>query len=76
MKEQRIALMMEPSLAHRIDSFRYASRIATRAEAMRVLIKSGLENEVATTGVEFGDAAPVEAEQNNTHEESCSAAGT
>lgn len=48
-KEQRIALMMEPTLAGQIDTYRFANRIATRAEAMRKLIKEALETKTATT---------------------------
>lgn len=47
-KEQRIALMMEPTLADQIDTYRFANRIATRAEAMRKLIKEALETKTAT----------------------------
>lgn len=31
---------------------------------------------MATTGVEFGDQSPAEAEDHNTHKERCNAAGT
>lgn len=75
-KDRRIAMMIEPTLVNKIDTFRFSNRIGSQAEAMRKLIKIGLENEVATTGVEFGDTAPADAEQNNTHKESCSATST
>lgn len=45
-KDARIPLMMEPSLVERIDTFRFGNRIATRAEAVRQLIKAGLEKEM------------------------------
>lgn len=52
-KEQRIALMMEPSLAERIDDFRFVRRIGSRAEAIRQLVETGLtaETKTATAGV-------------------------
>ena len=43
-KDQRITLMMEPTLADRIDSYRFGHRIGSRAEAMRRLINEALEN--------------------------------
>jgi hypothetical protein len=51
-KERRIALMVEPSLADRIDSYRFVRRIGSRAEAMRRLINEALataETKTATT---------------------------
>lgn len=43
-KEQRIPLMMENSMVEEIDDFRFSNRIATRAEAIRTLIKMSLKN--------------------------------
>jgi metal-responsive CopG/Arc/MetJ family transcriptional regulator len=43
-KELRIPLMMENSLVKEIDDFRFSNRIATRAEAVRTLIKMSLKN--------------------------------
>lgn len=42
----RIPIMMEPALVERIDTFRFSNRIGTRAEAVRQLIKAGLEMEM------------------------------
>lgn len=42
-KEARIPLMMEPSLVERIDTYRFANRIGSRAEAVRKLIREALE---------------------------------
>lgn len=42
-KEARIPLMVEPSLVERIDTYRYANRIGSRAEAVRTLIREALE---------------------------------
>ncbi|NYT33901.1 hypothetical protein [Rhizobium sp. WYCCWR 11128] len=44
-KDQRIPLMAEPSLVDEIDTYRFTNRIGTRAEAVRHLIRLGLENE-------------------------------
>lgn len=41
-KDQRIPLMMESTLVDQIDDYRFANRIATRAEAVRSLIKKAL----------------------------------
>lgn len=50
-KDQRIALMVEPTLVGEIDTFRFSNRIGSQAEAMRTLIRKGLEAETtkATT---------------------------
>ena len=61
-KEARFALMLEPSLVERVDTYRFASRITTRAEAIRVLIKSGLEKETAATGARSANSIPAAAE--------------
>lgn len=45
-RDARIPIMMEPGLVERIDTFRFSNRIGTRAEAVRQLIKSGLEKEM------------------------------
>ena len=42
-KEARIPLMMEPSLVERIDTYRFANRIGSRAEAVRKLVREALE---------------------------------
>lgn len=45
-KEQRVPLMMEASLLDRIDTYRFDRRIGSRAEAIRNLIKDGLNMEM------------------------------
>lgn len=45
-KEQRVPLVMEPSLLQRIDTYRFGLRIGSRSEAIRQLIKAGLEKEM------------------------------
>lgn len=60
-KKTRFALMLEPSLVEQVDTYRFASRITTRAEAIRVLIKSGLDKKNAATGTEIGVLSPVAA---------------
>ncbi|MGB3536824.1 MAG: hypothetical protein WBA42_01555 [Mesorhizobium sp.] len=47
-KDQRIALMVEPTLVGLIDTYRFSNRIGSQAEAMRVLIKKGLIEETKT----------------------------
>lgn len=42
-KDVRLPLMVTRSEAEAIDSFRYASKIPSRAEAIRRLIELGLE---------------------------------
>lgn len=42
-KEERVPLVMEPSLLERIDAYRFGLRIGSRSEAIRRLIKAGLE---------------------------------
>jgi hypothetical protein len=41
--DPRIIVPMPPELIGRIDDFRFASRCASRAEAIRLLIAAGLE---------------------------------
>lgn len=73
----RVVVMLNEGEDSEIQAYRFSRQIGSKAEAMRRLIKIGLEVEkVATTGSEFGDQNPVDAEQNNTHKESCSAAST
>jgi len=47
-KEQRVHLMMEPSLRDQIDTYRFANRIGTRAEAIRSLVLAALPPETKT----------------------------
>jgi metal-responsive CopG/Arc/MetJ family transcriptional regulator len=41
--DPRIIIPMPPELIGRVDDFRFASRCASRAEAIRLLIAAGLE---------------------------------
>lgn len=60
-----------------MDEWGFSRKIRSRSEVIRQLVRKGLEAEkIATTGVEFGDTAPADTEQNNTHKESCSATST
>jgi metal-responsive CopG/Arc/MetJ family transcriptional regulator len=43
--DPRIIVPMSPELIGRIDDFRFASRCASRADAIRQLIAAGLEAE-------------------------------
>lgn len=42
-KDSRIPLMMEPSLVERIDTYRFANRIGSRAQAVRDLVRDALD---------------------------------
>jgi Arc/MetJ-type ribon-helix-helix transcriptional regulator len=42
-KMQRIAVSVPKELREQIDDFRFANRIASRAEAIRRLVEAGLE---------------------------------
>lgn len=44
LKTERIPIMCEKRLVDRIDDYSYTHRIRTRAEAIRQLIKAGLNN--------------------------------
>ncbi|MBO9589091.1 hypothetical protein [Devosia sp.] len=44
-KSTKIQLMIEPSLIDRLDNWRFANRIGSRAAAMRSLINRGLASE-------------------------------
>ncbi len=49
--DQRVPLMMEASLLDQIDTYRLSKKIWSRAEAIRNLIRAGLEKEIpAATG--------------------------
>lgn len=72
----RLVVMLNEEEDSEIQAYRFSRQIGSKAEAMRRLIKIGLEKETATTGSEFGDTNPAEAGDHNTHKESCSAAGT
>ena len=50
LKTERLLLMIEPSLAVRIDDYRYENRIPSRAAAVReLMLKSLPGNEKAET---------------------------
>lgn len=51
-KEQRVPMVMEPSLLQKIETYRFAERIASRSEAIRRLIKSGLSKEMPASAGE------------------------
>ncbi|WP_313760195.1 hypothetical protein [Rhizobium sp.] len=44
--DQRVPLMMEASLLDKIDNYRLSRKIWSRAEAIRNLIRGGLEKEM------------------------------
>jgi metal-responsive CopG/Arc/MetJ family transcriptional regulator len=44
--DQRVPLMMEASLLNQIDDYRLSKKIWSRAEAIRNLIRGGLEKEM------------------------------
>lgn len=65
----RLVVMLNEQEDSEIQAYRFSRQIGSKAEAMRRLIKIGLEVErVATTGVEFGDQSPAEAENNSIQE--------
>lgn len=45
-KEQRVPMVMEPSLLEKIEEYQFGKRLSSRSEAIRQLIKSGLEKEM------------------------------
>lgn len=45
LKSERIAMMMTPTELDRIDTWRFANRIGSRAKAMRILIDRALNAE-------------------------------
>ena len=42
---ERVIIPMDPKLVERIEDYRYARRIPSRAEAIRQLIEAGLAKE-------------------------------
>lgn len=67
---ERFALMLEPDMIEKIDNYRHANRIGTRAETVRKLISRSLagNKEKATTGSEFGDLTPSKPENSSNQE--------
>ena len=55
---ERVITPMPKSLLQRIDDFRFANRIASRAEAMRLLIERGLAAEPGAGGAVTNEEAP------------------
>lgn len=73
----RLVVMLNEQEDSEIQAYRFSRHIGSKAEAMRRLIRIGLEAErVATTGDEIGVTAPAEAEDRNTQGECSNAAGT
>ncbi|MFC7399626.1 hypothetical protein ACFQU1_20655 [Chelatococcus sp. GCM10030263] len=62
-RRMRFAVMLTDGEVQRIQNFRFANRIGTTAEAVRMLVEKGLEASAskAATGVQFGDQAPAAA---------------
>lgn len=76
-KHRRIGTTFTDNELIAMDEWGFARKIRNRSEVIRQLVRKGLEAEkMATTGDEIGVTAPADAEQNNTHEESCSATST
>jgi metal-responsive CopG/Arc/MetJ family transcriptional regulator len=44
-KTVKFQMMLEPSIAEAVDDWSFTNRVRTRAEAIRRLIKAGLETE-------------------------------
>lgn len=77
LRKLRFVVMLNAEEDQDIQSYRFEHQIGSKAEAMRTLIRKGLEAEkMATTGDEIGVTAPADAEQNNSLKENCSAAST
>lgn len=49
MKTEKLLLMVEPSLMKRIDDYRYANRIPSRAAAVREIMLAQLGTEASQT---------------------------
>lgn len=65
----RFVVMLNEQEDKEIQAYRFSRQIGTKAEAVRTLIRKGLETEkMATTGSEFGDQNPAGAATNN-HQE-------
>lgn len=47
LKDFRMPVMVSKSLVERIDTFRFANRIGTRAKAVRTLVEMALEKSEA-----------------------------
>ncbi|WP_275790474.1 hypothetical protein [Pararhizobium gei] len=51
-KDERVPLMMETSLLDEIDGYRIAHKVWSRGEAIRKLVKLGLEKEMPVSAGE------------------------
>lgn len=60
-RTNRFVVMLTRGELEGISKYRHAHRIGSQGEAMRRLMKVGLEKEMAATGIEFGDQAPAAA---------------
>lgn len=61
-RSARFPIMLTKQEDEAIQAYRFGRQIGTKAEAVRILIRKGLEAEkMATTGVEFGDQSPADA---------------
>jgi hypothetical protein len=75
LRDIRFVVMLTEKEDQAIQSYRFACHIGSKGEAMRTLIRKGLEAEkVATAGEKFGDPTPTVAGHNNSSEECCDAA--
>lgn len=69
LRDIRSVVMLNEQEESEIQAYRFGRHIGTKAEAVRTLIRKGLEAEkMATTGSEFGDQNPAGAATNN-HQE-------
>lgn len=69
LRKLRFVVMLNEQEDGEIQAYRFSQQIGSKAEAMRRLIKIGLETErAATTGDEIGVMAPAEAGTSNRQE--------
>lgn len=65
----RLVVMLNEEEDGEIQAYRFSRQIGSKAEAMRRLIRIGLETEkMATTGEKFGDPTPADAATSNRQE--------
>jgi metal-responsive CopG/Arc/MetJ family transcriptional regulator len=57
-KSFRLNMLFEPNELEELDNFRYSARIPSRSEAIRMLIKLGMEAFAAKAGDETAFASP------------------
>ena len=68
LRELRFVVMLTEDENAQIQEYRFTNRIGTKADAVRELIRRGLEKKEATTGGKFGDLAPADAATSNRQE--------